>query len=117
MAASPTFSGMPPVFVVTIAILTAGLITKNNQDSLPGDTLGSSIDIDKERANKICDLIIKKGLNKKISWSTPNGVRADTLDEESAFEIVKAFLETEFSKELRHERRLEELKQVEEQHQ
>lgn len=37
---------------------------------------------DKERANKICDLIIKKGLNKKISWSTPNGVRADTLDEE-----------------------------------
>ncbi|MDD5650706.1 MAG: radical SAM protein [Candidatus Nanoarchaeia archaeon] len=35
----------------------------------------------KERTNKILDLIIKKGLNKKISWSTPNGVRADTLDE------------------------------------
>lgn len=39
---------------------------------------------------------------------------ADTLDEETAFEIVKAFLTTEFSGEPRHERRLEEMKEVEE---
>lgn len=41
---------------------------------------------------------------------------ADTLDEESAYEIVKAFLTTEFSGEQRHERRLEEMKEVEEEH-
>ena len=41
---------------------------------------------------------------------------ADTLNEESAYEIVKAFLETEFSGEERHKRRLEEMKEVEEEH-
>jgi anaerobic magnesium-protoporphyrin IX monomethyl ester cyclase len=35
--------------------------------------------LDKERMETICDLIIKKGLD--IEWFTPNGVRADTLDE------------------------------------
>jgi ribose 5-phosphate isomerase B len=39
---------------------------------------------------------------------------ADTLDEESALEIVKAFLTTEFSGDERHIRRLEEMKEVEE---
>ncbi len=39
---------------------------------------------------------------------------ADTLDEEQAYEIIKAFLETPFSEEERHKRRLEEMKQVEE---
>lgn len=34
----------------------------------------------KERAKKICDKIIEKGW--KIDWSTPNGIRADTVDEE-----------------------------------
>lgn len=36
--------------------------------------------LDKERAKKICDQIIKK--NWPIEWSTPNGIRADTVDEE-----------------------------------
>ncbi len=39
---------------------------------------------------------------------------ADTLDEEEAYKIVKAFLETEFSGEARHVRRLEKLEEVEE---
>lgn len=41
---------------------------------------------------------------------------ADILDEESAFEIVKAFLTTQFRGEERHVRRLEEMKEVEEEH-
>lgn len=41
---------------------------------------------------------------------------ADTLDEESAWEIIKAFLQTQFSGEARHERRLEEMEEVEEEH-
>ncbi len=39
---------------------------------------------------------------------------ADTLDEETAFSIVKAFLTTQFSHEPRHERRLEKMEQIEE---
>ena len=35
--------------------------------------------LDKKRGEAICDLIIERGLN--IEWYTPNGVRADTLDE------------------------------------
>lgn len=42
---------------------------------------------------------------------------ADTLDEESAFNIVKAFLTTDFSGEMRHVRRLEEMSEVEKTHQ
>lgn len=34
----------------------------------------------KERAKQICDKIVEKGW--KIGWSTPNGIRADTVDEE-----------------------------------
>lgn len=41
---------------------------------------------------------------------------ADTLDEETALEIIKAFLTTEFSKEKRHIRRLEKITEVEEEH-
>lgn len=41
---------------------------------------------------------------------------ADILDEESAWGIVQAFLNTEFSEESRHQRRLEKLEEVEEQH-
>jgi len=36
--------------------------------------------LDKKRMESICDLIVKRGLD--IEWFTPNGVRADTLDEE-----------------------------------
>jgi len=41
---------------------------------------------------------------------------ADILDEKEAYKIVTAFLETEFSGEQRHERRLEEMSEVEEEH-
>ncbi len=39
---------------------------------------------------------------------------ADVLDEESAYEISKMFLETVFSGEVRHIRRLEEMEKIEE---
>lgn len=42
---------------------------------------------------------------------------ADALDEEKAFQMVKAFLDTPFSGEERHIRRLNELKEVEKTHQ
>ena len=35
--------------------------------------------LDRRRMETICNLIVKKGLD--IEWYTPNGVRADTLDE------------------------------------
>jgi len=35
--------------------------------------------LDKKRMADICDLIVQRGLH--IEWFTPNGVRADTLDE------------------------------------
>lgn len=38
-----------------------------------------NLTLDKERAEKIFDLLIKEDLG--ITWSTPNGVRADRLDE------------------------------------
>lgn|SRR3989344_3340377 len=38
---------------------------------------------------------------------------ADILDEEEAYQIIKAFLTTEFSGEKRHERRLEKMERVE----
>lgn len=41
---------------------------------------------------------------------------ADLLDEEKAWEIVKTFLQTEFSGEDRHKRRLNKLQEVEESH-
>lgn len=41
---------------------------------------------------------------------------ADTLDEESTYSIVKTFLETPFSGEARHIRRLEEMEEVEKTH-
>lgn len=40
-----------------------------------------NLTFDKKRAEKIFDLMIERGLNKKMKWDTPNGVRADTLDE------------------------------------
>lgn len=41
---------------------------------------------------------------------------ADNLDKDSAFGIVKAFLTTPFSQEVRHVRRLQQMKKVEEEH-
>jgi anaerobic magnesium-protoporphyrin IX monomethyl ester cyclase len=38
-----------------------------------------NLTLNKKRMETICDLIVKRGLD--IEWYTPNGVRADTLDE------------------------------------
>jgi anaerobic magnesium-protoporphyrin IX monomethyl ester cyclase len=38
-----------------------------------------NLTLDKKRMEAICDLIVQRGLD--IEWFTPNGVRADTLDE------------------------------------
>ena len=40
-----------------------------------------NLTFDKKRAERIFDLMIEKGISKKIEWDTPNGLRADTLDE------------------------------------
>jgi anaerobic magnesium-protoporphyrin IX monomethyl ester cyclase len=43
------------------------------------DFLDDNMTLDRKRMENICDLIVKRGLS--IEWFTPNGVRADTLDE------------------------------------
>ncbi len=43
------------------------------------DILDDNFTLDPDRAKKICRLIIKSKL--KIKWSTPNGIRADKIDE------------------------------------
>ena len=43
------------------------------------DFYDENMTLDKKRMEKICDLIIQKRLD--VDWYTPNGVRADTLDE------------------------------------
>ena len=42
----------------------------------------------RERMAQICDLIVERGL--KFDWFTPNGVRADTLDEELLRKMKRA---------------------------
>ena len=44
------------------------------------DFYDDNLTLDKRRMARICDLIVRKGID--IEWYTPNGVRADTLDEE-----------------------------------
>ncbi len=44
--------------------------------------------IKREHIENICNLIIKEKLN--ITWSSPNGIRADCLDEEIALLMRKA---------------------------
>jgi len=44
------------------------------------DVEDDNFTFNKQRAKEICQAIIKKGW--KIEWSTPNGIRADTVDEE-----------------------------------
>jgi len=44
------------------------------------DFSDENMTLDKKRMENICDLIVKRGLD--IEWFTPNGVRADTLDQE-----------------------------------
>jgi anaerobic magnesium-protoporphyrin IX monomethyl ester cyclase len=43
------------------------------------DFYDENMTLDKKRMADICDLIVERGLH--IEWFTPNGVRADTLDE------------------------------------
>jgi radical SAM superfamily enzyme YgiQ (UPF0313 family) len=44
--------------------------------------------LDKKRFEKICDQIVNRGID--IEWYTPNGVRADTLDENLLRKMKKA---------------------------
>jgi anaerobic magnesium-protoporphyrin IX monomethyl ester cyclase len=43
------------------------------------DFYDENMTLDKKRMENICDLIVERGLD--IEWYAPNGVRADTLDE------------------------------------
>jgi len=52
------------------------------------DFLDDNLTLDRKRMEKICDLIIEKKLD--IEWCTPNGVRADCLDEELLAKMKKA---------------------------
>jgi magnesium-protoporphyrin IX monomethyl ester (oxidative) cyclase len=52
------------------------------------DFLDDNMTFDKNRMEKICDLIVKRGLH--IEWFTPNGVRADTLDEKLLIKMKKS---------------------------
>jgi anaerobic magnesium-protoporphyrin IX monomethyl ester cyclase len=44
--------------------------------------------LDKKRMEAICDLIVESGLD--IEWYTPNGIRADTLDENLLIKMKKS---------------------------
>ena len=43
---------------------------------------------DKKRVADICDLVVERGL--RLEWFTPNGIRADTLDEELLRKMKRA---------------------------
>jgi magnesium-protoporphyrin IX monomethyl ester (oxidative) cyclase len=43
------------------------------------DFYDENMTVDKKRMADICDLIVERGLH--LEWFTPNGIRADTLDE------------------------------------
>jgi len=47
-----------------------------------------SFTFDMKRAEEICELIIKKNLN--ISWSLPNGIRVDRVNEELLYKMKEA---------------------------
>ena len=52
------------------------------------DFLDDNIAFNRKRMETICDLLVEKGLN--IEWCTPNGVRADSLDEALLAKMRKA---------------------------
>jgi radical SAM superfamily enzyme YgiQ (UPF0313 family) len=52
------------------------------------DFLDDNMAFDRERMERICDLLIKKKMN--VEWCTPNGVRADCLDEALLMKMKKA---------------------------
>jgi anaerobic magnesium-protoporphyrin IX monomethyl ester cyclase len=52
------------------------------------DFFDDNMTLDKKRMENICDLIAKRKLD--IEWHTPNGIRADTLDENLLTKMKKA---------------------------
>ncbi|MBI5788611.1 MAG: B12-binding domain-containing radical SAM protein [Candidatus Schekmanbacteria bacterium] len=62
------------------------LVAKHNITHI--DFEDDNLTFDKKRAARIFDLIIEKGLN--ISWSTPNGIRADVVDENLVIKMKKS---------------------------
>ena len=52
------------------------------------DIEDDNLTLDKERAKKLFRLIISRGL--KFEWSTPNGIRADAIDEETIMLMKKS---------------------------
>jgi len=60
----------------------------NTYDIKQIDFSDENLTLDKKRVETICDLIAKKKLD--IEWYTPNGVRADTLDENLLTKMKKA---------------------------
>lgn len=44
-----------------------------------------NISLNKKRMNRLCDLIIEKGLD--ITWTTPNGIAVHTLDRDLVFKM------------------------------
>jgi anaerobic magnesium-protoporphyrin IX monomethyl ester cyclase len=52
------------------------------------DFLDDNMTLDRERMARICDLIVERGL--RFEWFTPNGVRADTLDEKLLRKMKRA---------------------------
>jgi magnesium-protoporphyrin IX monomethyl ester (oxidative) cyclase len=52
------------------------------------DFLDDNMTLDRMRMERICDLIVERGL--RFEWFTPNGVRADTLDEKLLRKMKKA---------------------------
>lgn len=52
------------------------------------DFLDDNMTLDRKRMEDICDLIVKRGLH--VEWFTPNGVRADTLDEKLLTKMKRA---------------------------
>ena len=50
-----------------------------NYNIKQNDFMDENMSLDKRRLETICDLIVRSSLD--IEWYTPNGVRADTLDE------------------------------------
>ncbi len=52
------------------------------------DFLDDNVAFDRQRMERICDLLIEKKLN--VEWCTPNGVRADCLDEALLKKMKKA---------------------------
>ncbi len=60
----------------------------NNYGVKQIDFSDDNMTLDKKRMAEICDLIVERGLH--IEWFTPNGVRADMLDEPLLRKMKKA---------------------------